>query len=59
MTRDKIELRIKTLQAKLSTATNVSALASINRTIERLIIMDADDELADATDDKSAANLCN
>ena len=44
------------MQAKLSTATNVSDLASINRTIERLIMMDADDELAGLKHEESAAN---
>ena len=44
MTREQIELRIKMMQEKLSVVTHAADIASINKTIERLIMAKADDE---------------
>lgn len=44
MKRSEIEARIATLQAMLAKERDCSTLATINRCLERLIMMDADDD---------------
>lgn len=44
MTREQIEERIRLVQDQLSKETNCSTLAMLNRCMERLIMMKADDE---------------
>lgn len=44
MTSQQIEARIAALQRMLATETDPSTLATINRCLERLIMMDPDDE---------------
>lgn len=44
MTRQEIEARIRFVQDELSRARHPADLASLNRCMERLIMMDADDE---------------
>ena len=44
MTREEIEMRIRMVQYQLSKETSPSTLAMLNRCLERLIVMDADDE---------------
>ena len=44
MTREQIELRIRMMQERLANARNAEDIAACNRTIERLIMLDADDE---------------
>lgn len=48
MTRQQIETRIAYLQSKLASETHPSTLAMLNRCIERLIMMQPDDEPATA-----------
>lgn len=45
MKRADIEARIVTLQNMHAAETNASTLATLNRCIERLIMMDAEDDL--------------
>ena len=44
MTRQEIEPRIKFVQKKLSETSHIEDLKSLNRTLERLIMMEADDD---------------
>jgi len=44
MTRDQIELRIRLMETKLAETTRPDDLATINRILERLIMMEAEDE---------------
>ena len=52
MTRDQIESRIETIQRLLNAASHPQDIKSLSRTLERLILLDADDETA-ATNDAS------
>lgn len=44
MTRDQIEAKILALQHMAARETDPSTLATINRCIERLVMMEAEDE---------------
>ena len=44
MKRDQIELRIRALERMHAVERDVSTLATINKLLERLIMMDAEDE---------------
>lgn len=44
MTREQIDARIEFIEKKLSEARHVEDIKSLSRTLERLIMMDADDE---------------
>ena len=44
MARSKIESRIRLVESMLAKETDPSTLATLNRCLERLIMMDADDE---------------
>lgn len=44
MTRAQIEARIEVIQDMLCRETNARTLATLNRCLERLIMMDADDD---------------
>lgn len=49
MTRDQIEARIETIQRLLNAARHPEDIKALRRTLERLIMMDADEETADST----------
>lgn len=44
MTRAEIEHRIRVLERLLATETNLSTLATLNRCLERLIMLEAEDD---------------
>jgi hypothetical protein len=44
MTRAQIELRIRIVECELSKAKDVSTIATLNRCLEKLIMMEASDE---------------
>jgi hypothetical protein len=44
MTREQIELRISWVQEQLAKATHPHDIAALNRTLERLVMAEADDE---------------
>jgi len=44
MTREEIEMRIRLVESQLCKETNPSTLATLNRCLEKLIMMEADDE---------------
>ena len=44
MTREQIESRIRLMQDRLAVVTHPQDIATCNRCIERLIMMEADDE---------------
>lgn len=44
MTRQEIEAKIRALEKMIAAERNVSTLATLNRCLERLIMMDADEE---------------
>ena len=46
MTRAEIEARIRLVQQQLARETHPSTLATLNRCLEKLIMMEADDEKA-------------
>lgn len=46
MTREQIEARIRFIQDRLTKVTHPQDIAACNRILEKLILMDADDEQA-------------
>ena len=46
MTRAEIEARIRLVQQQLARETNSSTLATLNRCLEKLVMMEASDEKA-------------
>lgn len=44
MTRKEIEAKIRVVEKMIASERNTSTLATLNRCLERLIMMDADDE---------------
>lgn len=44
MTREQIETRIRMIESQLAAARHPQDLAALNKTLERLIMLDADDD---------------
>lgn len=44
MTRDEIEMRIRLVQSQMAGTVHASTLATLNRCMDRLIMMEPDDE---------------